>query len=194
MYGREPMGDGEQSQLIEQSLSGNTEAFGRLLRLHEEALAALIVRLVPDPHHADDVMQEAMLQAWRSLAQLRDPGRFKPWLLQIARHRCGDHWRSRQRRESPAGSDVLDRAANRLGRGLAESDGQETNVAEAMRDLPASQGESLRLFYFEGMSIAEISRRMERPSGTIKRWLHHGRRALRQSLGGRQQNNSGDRS
>ena len=188
------MGEGEQSRLIEQSLAGDTEAFGRLLRLHEGALAALIVRLVPDPHQADDVMQEAMLQAWRSLGQLRDRGRFKAWLLQIARHRCGDHWRARQRRESLAESDVLDRAANRLGRGVAETDDRETDVAEAMRDLPASQGESIRLFYFEGMSIAEISRRMERPSGTIKRWLHHGRRALRQSLGGRQQNSSGDRS
>ena len=60
MYGREPMGDG-QSQLIEQGLSGDTEAFGRL---HKGALAALILRLVRDPHHADDVIQEAMLQGW----------------------------------------------------------------------------------------------------------------------------------
>ncbi len=185
------MEDSEQARLVRQSVSGDPKAFAQLMRLHGEPMAALIRRMVADPHHGEDVMQETMLQAWRSLGQLRDPARFKQWLLQIARHRCHDHRRSRQGRESPGGTDVLAQADSRLGReGAHES---ATEIADAMRDLPASQRESVRLFYFEDLTIAEISRRLDRPSGTIKRWLHHGRDALRRSLADEREDNSGDK-
>ncbi|MFD6102584.1 RNA polymerase subunit sigma-70 [Nocardia salmonicida] len=71
-------------------------------------------RLLGSVHDADDALQEAMLRAWRSRANLTDPRKFRPWLYKIATNRCLTMLEQRGRRELPMDSAPNAPAAERI--------------------------------------------------------------------------------
>src|SRR5262245_28673353 len=73
--------DGE---LVAATLAGERAAFGELIDRHRPRTVALARRLLRDPLEAEDVVQEALLQAYLGLEDLRAPERFGAWLGGIA--------------------------------------------------------------------------------------------------------------
>lgn len=87
--------------LIEQALQGQGDAYSELHRRYQGIVTTVVrgeIRRGAAAPDGDDVIQEAFTQAWLRLGDLRDPNRFKPWLLQIARRAVLDHARREQRR------------------------------------------------------------------------------------------------
>jgi RNA polymerase sigma-70 factor (ECF subfamily) len=71
--------------LVARALHGETAAFGQLVRRHQGAVRAHLRRLTRGDHAwADDLAQEALLRAWRSLHQFRGDARFSTWVYRIA--------------------------------------------------------------------------------------------------------------
>jgi len=170
--------------LIRRSRGGDPQAFAQLIRRHEQPLAALIRRQIADAHHREDVLQETLLQAWQGLGKLRDAAKVKAWLVMIARNRCRDFNRSPRRLERPADEEALRACVTARGRDVSRP-ADADNVCEAIMKIPAKQRDILNLFYYQGLSIAEIGVRMARPVGTVKSRLFHARRALGRQLEGR---------
>ncbi|WP_218017653.1 RNA polymerase subunit sigma-70 [Nocardia caishijiensis] len=71
-------------------------------------------RFLGSVHDADDALQEALLRAWRSRANLTDPGKFRPWLYKIATNRCLTMLEQRGRRELPMDAEPDMPAAERV--------------------------------------------------------------------------------
>ena len=169
-------------QLAKRVLEGSEAAFVTLIRRYERVLAGLIRSRIGSGEQVRDVMQETLVHAWCGLR--RDtPRDVRPWLLQVARNRCHDYFRSPQRRELYVGSEVLTPLVNRSG--LAQSREREaaTAILEAMDEVPERERAALRAFYVDGLSIAEIAARHRSPDGTVKRRLSHGRDHIRKALG-----------
>jgi RNA polymerase sigma-70 factor (ECF subfamily) len=171
----------DDDRLIERTLAGDSDAFAELIRRYEQPLAALICRLVSNAHDREDVLQRTLLDVWRCLAQLRDRSKVKAWLIQIARNRCRDHYRGAAPRDEPTPDDALEIYLNRFGRTVGQPPSLEA-ARDAVEQVPPTQRQTAELFYLEGLTIKEISRRLHTPAGTIKRRLFHARRALEQSL------------
>ena len=169
-------------KLVQQILDGDPNAFAALARRYAQPLAALIRREVADRHHREDVLQETLLHAWRSLGQLRDRSKTKAWLVSIARNRCRDFQKSAKRREKPTEDRTLETYVNRTGRAVRGSREPDRGV-ETVRRVPLTQRQTAELFYVDGLTIAQIARQLERPEGTVKSRLFHARNALRRSLG-----------
>lgn len=169
-------------QLARQVLEGNEAAFVTLIRRYERVMAALIRSRIGSGEQVQDVMQETLVHVWRGLR--RDtPRKVRPWLLQVARNRCRDYFRSPQRRELYVGSEVLTPLVNRSGLALAREREAATAILEAMDEVPERERDALRAFYLDGLSIAEIAARHRSPDGTVKRRLSHGRDRIRKSMG-----------
>ncbi|MBA3435504.1 MAG: RNA polymerase sigma factor, partial [Chloroflexi bacterium] len=66
--------------LVVRAQQGDDDAFARLIVMHFAKASATASMILGDSAAADDVVQEAMVQAWRSLPGLRDPQRFEAWL------------------------------------------------------------------------------------------------------------------
>ncbi|MDE3000491.1 MAG: RNA polymerase sigma factor [Gemmatimonadota bacterium] len=176
------MANSHDQQLARQILEGNESAFVTLIRRYERVIAALIRSRIGSGEQVRDVMQETLVHAWSGLR--RDtPRNVRPWLLQVARNRCRDYFRSPQRRELYVGSEVLTPLVNRSG--LAQSREREAAIAvlEAMDEVPERERAALRAFYVDGLSIAEIAARHRSPDGTVKRRLSHGRDRIRKAMG-----------
>ena len=169
--------------LVRRSVAGDRDAFVQLVCRHERPLAALIRRHIGERHHAEDVLQETLLKAWAGLPQLRDPRKVRAWLLQVARNRCRDFYKSSQRRHRPTDDRELESKINRFGRAAARNPSDAVEVADALSRIPAAEREAARLFYLNGLTISDIAERTRCPEGTIKRRLCHARRHLREAMG-----------
>lgn len=124
---------------------------------------------------AEDLLQDICLTAYLKYDQLEKKESFKAWLLSIARNRCTDYFRKKNTsREVPL--DAIPEAKLVYGcRGWVVS----TPVEETMELLTDRDREILRLFYWQGMSLAEISERLHIPAGTVKSRLNTAREHFR---------------
>jgi RNA polymerase sigma factor (sigma-70 family) len=162
-------------ELALRAQQGDWEALAELVartRLRLFALAYAELRHYDD---AQDAVAAALLRICRHVKELREPERVREWMNSIVRNEA-------RRLRSRAGSSSLS---------LEEADGYvETaspsllrlDIERAMRLLPGDQAHVSRLFYLDDLSIAEIARLTGRPEGTIKSWLHRGRRRLATEL------------
>ena len=168
--------------LAEQVRQGNEQAFVRLIRRYERTLVGLIRHRVGSGDQVQDVLQETLVHIWSGLR--RDtPRDVRAWLLQVARNRCRDYFRSTQRRELFVETEALAPMVNRFG--VAETRQREAveAIVEAMEEVPDRERAALQAFYLDGLSIAEIAARHRCPDGTVKRRLSHGRDRIRTALG-----------
>ncbi len=146
---------------------------------HAPELWRFAMRLTRDPQVAEDVVQEALLRAWRDPGLTsRSEAASRAWLYTVVRHLVVDRWRSAAARhettvESVAEPGVTDRTAEVLDRWL---------VTEAIGQLSRQHREAVTAAYYEGASIADISARLGIPEGTVKSRLHYGLRSLRLAL------------
>ena len=157
------MGDEE---LVGQVAQGNERALSELYDRYSRPVYATGVRLLGDPHLAEELVQDAFTSVWQAAASF-DPSRasFATWLYRVTRNRAVDLYRRRQARPQSAGENSL-RAVAGGAEPEASIDGWD--VARALSRIPEEHREVLTLAYFEGLSQREISQRTGVPLGTIK--------------------------
>jgi len=128
--------------------------------------------IVRDRDDAEDVVQDAALKGYRSLAQY-DPARsFAGWWFSIVRNCCRDLLRRRRSRPAEISADAVDRPAHEL------ADTQPERLYEALDRLSPAHREILRLRYFAECSYRQIADALDIPQGTVMSRLHAAREAL----------------
>ncbi|NMR20084.1 RNA polymerase sigma factor [Cellulomonas fimi] len=79
---------GWQALLVTQARGGDESAFEALVRLHQDRAYHVALRMTGDPQDAQDVIQDALLQAWKNLGGYRGDSGFGTWLIRIVINRC----------------------------------------------------------------------------------------------------------
>ena len=170
--------------LLERARDGDLDAFNDLVTLYQDALYALVVRMVPDRDQAADAVQEGFFSAFRNLHTFRG-GSVKAWLNRICVNAAMDTQRARRRRPSqpypeledeswqpPAGEDV---DPERIAVGAERS----RVINEAMTRITDDQRTAIVLYDVEGYDYSEIAEMTGVSLGTVKSRIHRGRLALR---------------
>ncbi|HET7856920.1 MAG TPA: bifunctional nuclease domain-containing protein, partial [Gaiellaceae bacterium] len=161
------------SELVAAALAGERAAFGVLLDRHGRGVRTVVRRLLGEDD-AEDVAQEAFLQAYLGLGRLRDPARFGAWLCAIAVNLA--KMRLRERKTFVPLEDWPD------GDGREDSVEIADLVASALEALPRHEREAVLLSY-AGLTSPEVAALVgERPS-TVRVRLHRARGRLRVRLG-----------
>jgi RNA polymerase sigma-70 factor (ECF subfamily) len=152
--------------------------FDELVTVHYQDMYRYAVWLSRDRSIADDVVQEALLRAWKSLDALREDAAAKPWLLTIVR-RENARWFERRRLET-VDVDDLTPAQEAI---IAERhDDEIDDVRDAIFRLDDDYREPLVLQVLMGYSTREIAQVMELKQGAVLTRLHRARHKLREEI------------
>ncbi|HEV3419542.1 MAG TPA: sigma-70 family RNA polymerase sigma factor [Candidatus Acidoferrum sp.] len=133
---------------------------------------------------AEDVAQEALLKAYRNFGRLREPARFRGWLVRITFRMALDRWRSVKRREKreTQGEPPEQRAVGPTVEELAVSSEFQARLERAMEELPEKFRLVLLLAAIEGHTLEEVSGVLGIPMGTVKSRLFFARKQLAEKL------------
>jgi RNA polymerase sigma-70 factor, ECF subfamily len=150
-------------------------------REHGRAMLAYATRLLGERAAAEDVVQEALIRAWRHPEVLTNgKGSIRGWLLTVIRNLVTDRQRARAARPTEV--------AETAGAGMAvERDHADQVVAsvivlEALEGLSDDHRGVLDQLYFQGRSLGETATALGIPAGTVKSRTYYALRALRRSL------------
>lgn len=165
---------------------GDEDAFSDLFQATHQRVYYLARQLLGDDGEAMDVTQEVFLKAWKALPELEHPEAVVTWLFRITDNLCKDRLRRH--------TEVL---LEEVGGGLPEEeetdelllpqelmDRAETRrlVREMIEALPGPQKEAVLLYYFAGLSVAEIAAQQECSEGTVKSRLNYGRQQIKAAV------------
>lgn len=174
------------AQLIDDALAGNSAAFGQLVREYQDRLFNTMCHLLGCPEEAEDVVQDAMVQAYVKLDTFKRKSAFYTWLYRIAFNLA----MSGQRRKRPTIS--VDQAAEQTGFEPADSgEGPDeplerservAQVQAALATLDEDQRAILVLREMEGCHYDAIGDILSLPIGTVRSRLHRARIQLKQRL------------
>ena len=155
------------------------QRFDRLVSIWHRDMYRYAVWLSRDPAIAEDVVQEAMLRAWKSLDALREDEAAKQWVLTIVRRENARYF-ERKRLET-VDIDNLTPSQSAM---LAESsDTDLDDVREAIYKLDDDYREPLVLQVLMGHSTKEIAELMDIKLGAVLTRLHRARIKLRDEIG-----------
>lgn len=172
----------EDEELVRRFQQGERDAFDPLYRRYRDQALRMAYLITGSRSDAEDVVQETFVTCYRQLAKLREPSRFRPWLLRSLSRAA---WRAcaRSRREEPV-PEFYETAC-----GAAESalepvlrDEGTARLYLALWQLDPKRRTIVILHYWDEMPVREIARVTGCLEGTVKSRLHSARRLLRQSL------------
>ena len=176
-------------RLTAASLEGDTAAFGELVRRYQDRLYNTVYRLLDNADDAQDVVQDAFLNAYQSLEGFKGDSQFFTWLYRIAVNTAISHKRKQRltlsidgarngegRVEPPDASD-----ASRPEHGLERAE-EERRVQRALNRLSAEHRAVLIMKDMEGQKYEMMAEVLGVPIGTIRSRLHRARTELRELL------------
>jgi RNA polymerase sigma-70 factor (ECF subfamily) len=167
-------------------LADSQAALRELYELTSARLYGVALRVVTRREWAEDVLQEAYLNIWRSAAHYR--AALSPplaWMGLIVRSRALDFLRRRASERADAAVE-LDEAVSETVAGDApdpldasQASEQASALHECLRRLEARQREVVSLAYLRDLSHSELAHRLQLPLGTVKSWIRRGLEQLR---------------
>lgn len=160
-------------------LAGQRERFEELVGRYQNVVYAVALGYMKDAQRAEDLSQEVFINAFANLAQLREPERFLPWLLQIARNRSYREAHKAATRPEQALSEAHEPAAP----GANQDVQRAANVLALVEELPEPYRGTLLMKYRQGLSCKEIAESEGVPIGTITSRLTRALAVLRTALG-----------
>lgn len=172
-----PLSSASEAAVVGLAMTGDDAAFGELVRRRQGAVRGLLRGMAGSASIADDLAQEAFVQAWKKIRSLRKPAAFSGWLRQIAVNVFLQHIRRADAAPHAALPDE-DRAAAPV---TIDAD-LNLDLQRALSQLKPAERLCIVLSYQEGLSHSEIVELTGLPAGTVKSHISRGATRLRETL------------
>ena len=182
-------------ELVLSAKNGNKKAFDKLYKLTSNDVWFTCVSLLKDEENAKDIMQETYITAFLKLDTLNDEQKFCGWIISIAVNKCKNKLKGKV--EYQIDDEVLITEAETDELMLPEEYITKTEkrkvLLQIMEDtLSFNQYQTVLMFYFDEMSIAEIAQALEISEGTVKSRLNSSRAKMKTAIED-YENKSGDK-
>lgn len=176
-------------ELISQAQKGDRAAFGILMEMHQPTAWRVAYRLSANGDAAENIVQDAFVQAWRSLPQFEGRSSFMTWLYPILVRKAADRHRELRRSHGAFSLDehaAVDKDARRPASATPAEELQRQELSElilkAMTQLPDDQRMALVLTAQEGLSYRDAAEALDCSAGTVAWRVWNARRLLREML------------
>tara|TARA_R110002095_G_scaffold3047_1_gene10637 strand:- start:617 stop:1201 length:585 start_codon:yes stop_codon:yes gene_type:complete len=181
------MSDQDDQLLVKLVKQGNKKAFDELVLKYQRRVVQLVMRYVRDSSEAQDVAQESFIKAYKALANFRGDSAFYTWLYRIAVNTAKNHLVSRARRSSANEIELADAENFENAFQLKNNDTPEhlllseeirLTIQKAIEELPEELKQAIRYRELDGMSYADIAKKMDCPVGTVRSRIFRAREAV----------------
>jgi RNA polymerase sigma-70 factor (ECF subfamily) len=172
--------------LVGRAQRGDHAAFEELVRRTSRLVFARLFLETGDSHQSEDLLQETLLSAYRTLGQLTQPSKFRSWLLKIAQNLAIDAARRDARKKRTPEPEIVklrqDAIVNLRPEEHAEKEELRQQVLAILRELPEEYRLPLTLRYLVGADYEAIQLQMGLSNGSLRGLLHRGMQRLRAEM------------
>lgn len=171
-------GSEQESHLVTLARNNDYGAYEQLYRLHVGRVFALCTRLCNDRDMAEDLTQEAFVNAWKKLSSFRGDSAFGSWLYRIATNTTLSYLRKQTPFKYSVDMDTVEE------KGAEDETAEKMVLDKALAQLPDGARAVFVLFSLEGYTHDEIAKMLGIAVGSSKAQLHRARQLLKASLEG----------
>jgi RNA polymerase sigma-70 factor (ECF subfamily) len=163
-------------QLVDEILvmdcqSGSVKAMEMLVSRWQKRLWRYAYNLTDDTEAAWDITQESWLGIIKGLRKLHDPANFRSWAYRITTNKSID-WIRRNHGITKIGLEEI--------QDQQDTEKKDVGIKELLENLDIRKKAVLNLYYFEQLSVPEISAALKIPKGTVKSRLHTAKKELKE--------------
>jgi RNA polymerase sigma factor (sigma-70 family) len=184
------------SQMVDRVLSGDTNAFGSIIKNTERMVAQIVFKMIPNPEDRKDMAQDIYLKAFKKLRSFKFESKLSTWIAQIGYNTCLDYLRKKKMilagniyEENEGGYAMPDMISNKFS-GTSEMETDNFMLQKDLSVILKTEIEKLSpvykmmitLYHNEELSYDEIGQITGMPSGTVKSYLFRARKTLKDSL------------
>ena len=169
------------SQLVQSAQQGDPAAFGNLVQLYQQPLLRAMLPVTDNHEEAQDIVQEAFIQAYRNLGSFRGDSAFFTWIYRIAFNLA----KARHRKQRPFSIDTSSLSMpskEPSAEQIFESSEFRTILRTAIAELSTDHQHVIILRELEELDYDEIAQRLDLSVGTVRSRLHRARTQLRDLL------------
>jgi len=168
------------AELLDVAAGGDARAYGEVVRRFQRMAVAYAYGVLKDFHLAEDAAQEAFVEAYTRLGELRVRNAFASWLRRIIYKHCD---RETRKRKPAAMPDMTPERRDNRTPARAAAQAEERGLVEAaLAALPQGERAAVTMFYMEERSHREIAEFLGTTPGAVKSRLHSARERLKARL------------
>lgn len=176
-----PMTINQEQHLIQKIVGGNSQAYGELVEHYKDLVFTLALRMMKHREEAEEVAQDTFIKAYKSLRSFKGDSKFSTWMYRITYNTCLDRIKSNKRKHQEI--EINELTLNKLKSidnaldNMVDNE-REKLVKQCVEALPSQESFMLTLYYYEDLSLDEISKIIDLPTNTIKVRLFRTRKKL----------------
>lgn len=180
--------------LLAHIAADNHDAYRRIVDKYLPKLWRFAFNVLRNEQEAEDIVQDVLMSVWKNRQgwNQQGPAKFSTWIYRITLNRCID----KKRKNATAGEQVelenepLEAPSPAPDQGLMNEQSN-NRLLSLLGDLPETQRTALLYFYYEDLTIIEISHRMEASEQAVRSLLKRARKTLKEKLESEQRDGSG---
>ena len=178
--------------LVTSAQQGDQNAFNDLFNAFYNDFYYYALMLVEDEENALDVTQEAFVEIFRTIGNLREPVAFVSWAKKIVKHRCSRYFETAKKTDllvyenedenSSIFDNIVEDKAEFIPDEALDKEDFKNTIMSIVWKLPVEQRSAVMMYYFDEMSVKEIAEIEGVSEGTIKSRLNYARKAIKNSV------------
>ncbi|MFQ5933295.1 MAG: RNA polymerase sigma factor [Dehalococcoidia bacterium] len=176
----------DELEVIRRSQRGESDVFRLLVERYGKVLFGTAYLMTHDRSLAEDMVQEALLLAWRSLPSFHSGTNFKAWLLRILVNRTLADRRKKRVAEVQLAEAMPDPPDHEDTEETVLSKEERRLVGQALNALSQDRRQAVVLRYYSDLTVPEVARVLGCREGTVKSRLHRALKQLRELLSSEQ--------
>jgi RNA polymerase sigma-70 factor (ECF subfamily) len=171
----------DDQKLIDAIGKGDTKAYAQLVNRYKDLVYTLAIRMLKHREEAEEVAQDTFIKVFKSLEKFKVDSKISTWIYKLTYNTCLDRIKKNKKHLNDVAIDEftfnkLDTIDNALDNLIKEE--KHTLIKNCINKLPEDSSALLTLFYFEELSLDEISKIINIEANTVKVKLFRARKKL----------------
>lgn len=165
--------------------NGDSEAFGKIYTYFKDAVLANILKIIHQPHIAEDILQDTFVKLWENRSRFSDKQSVAAWLFRVSYHSSIDHIRGMLRAKLKTETSLLLEEEGKMENQqelLHEVYHKEALLQEAISMLPPKKRQVFELCKLEGKSYAEVSEALNIAKSTVKDYIIESNKSIKKHV------------